>query len=133
MPYVDLLERIRLAKEAIPVPKTVGDLNYLITLDILSDFLKEPRYHQIHAIYKLYVLNCISVYYPEWRKDTFGLTKKFDLQDFETACHLAYQEFSSRVVRKYEDLCIKKNGDVDAYKEVLSMIAEKEKQIKIKE
>jgi len=133
MPYVDLLERIRLAKEAIPIPGSVGDMNYLITLDILADFLKEPRYHTIHNIYKIYVLKCMVLYEPSWKKEVVGFTKKFDDADFETACHLAYQEFSSRVVRKYEDLCIKKNGDVDAYKEVLAMIAEKEAQIKIEE
>lgn len=132
MPYVDLLERIRLSKEALPFPKTVGDLNYLITLDILEDFAKEPRYHTIHNIYKKYILNWNDYifYNTPWVQN---VKDNFQIDDFNAACSLAYDEFSSRVVRKYEDLCIKKNGDVDKYKEVLAMIVEKEKQIKIKE
>jgi len=132
MPYVDILERIRLAKETIPVPKSVGDMNYLITLDILEDFIKELRYHTIHNIYKKYVLNWLN-YEPSWRNASVGINKAFEVEDFQAACHLAYDEFSSRVVRKYEDLCIKKNSDVDKYKEVLALIAEKEAQIKIQE
>lgn len=130
MPYVEILERIRMAKEAIPVPKTVGDLNYLITLDILEDFIKEPRYYTIHNIYKKYVLGWSDYMYCNitWREK---VENTFKIIDFEAACHLAYQEFSSRVVRKYEDLCIKKNGDVDVYREILAIIAEKESQIKI--
>ncbi len=132
MPYVDMLERIRMAKEAIPMPKSVGDMNFLITLDILADFIAEVRYHVIHNIYKKYVLNWKD-YTTIWKDSAIGNGKVFTTTDFQAACHLAYNEFDSRIVRKYEDLCIKKNGDVDKYKEILSIIAEKEKQIKIKE
>jgi hypothetical protein len=131
MPYVDIIERIRMAKEKIPVPKSVGDLNFLVTLDILEDFLKEIRYHTIHNIYKKYFLTPHQGYFPKWREAVVG--KTFTIEDFLAACHLAYHEFSSRVVRKYEDMCIKKNGDVDKYEEVLALIAEKEAQIKIEE
>jgi len=131
MPYVDELERIRMAKEKVPFPKTVGDMNYLTTLDILEMFLKEPRYHTIHKIGRFFLFE--NSYRPDWYFKNVEVRLKFDLIDFQTAKFFAIQEFYSRVGRKYEDLAIKKNGDLDAYKVVLELIEEKEKQLTIQE
>ncbi len=126
MPYVVELDRIRMAREALPDPKTVGDLNYLVTLDILEEFLTEPRYHTIHKIWKKHFMM------PQNPEPKWWIERKsqdFDSLDFVTASQLATVEFYDRIGRKYEDLAIKKNGDLDAYKEVIKLLDTKEAEL----
>lgn len=125
MPYIPLLERLRMAKEEFPDPHTVGDLNYLVTLDILIDFITEPRYHTIHNMYKKYVLK-FTDYQPLWW--TVGGIHDFEEEDFVAARTLAYMEFYDRIGRKYEDHAIAKNGDLDGYKDILKLLEQKEKE-----
>ena len=126
MPYVIELDRIRMARESMPEPKTVGDLNYLITLDILEAFLTEPRYHTIHKIWKKHFLMPQQTA-PKWW--TEKKSTNFDDLDFVTASQLASLEFYDRIGRKYEDLAIQTNGDLDAYKEVIKLLNEKEAEL----
>lgn len=120
MPYVpnENERRTKLASGELE-PEVVGDLNFLWTLEILKDFKVNPRYATVHEIYKKYVFGLGLVMPKKW-------LNKFNEVDIAAAAHLAYNEFSDRIVRYYEDKCIAKNTDLKEYIEVFKIIEGKE-------
>ena len=88
-----------------------GDLNYLITNMIITDWLADPRYRSIHAIRVKYSMKPLET--PEILGLKRGTT--FTAEDLVAASKNAFDEFYRRVGARYEDYKRKEKGNVDPY------------------
>jgi len=107
MPYIkkEIREKLRQGIK----PATVGDLNYLYSLIIYSEWKKNESYTTIHKLRT-------SVEKPHTFDPIWELTKRFKFSgwldsDLQTARELAFNEFYRRFASKYEDSKMLENGD----------------------
>jgi len=115
MPYIPQKDRKFAEKQG---PRTVGELNYLITLIIkryYSSFgLSYTAAHQVYRSLRQHTHTADGAKNPmDLELDELYRKASPEFQnDFETAKYLAGLEFYRRVLAPYEDEKIKQNGDV---------------------
>ena len=112
MPYITLKEKQDLTVDE--TITTVGQLNYIISLEMKKRFMAEFRYHTIHNIRKDFVTNAETC---SFLNALHARNRRFTWDDIKTAAALAFMEFYRRIGARYEDKAIKKNGDI--YEDIL--------------
>ncbi len=97
-----------------------GDLNYAITLVLLAYWRESPHYQTIHNLRKMFVIDPKNnPLLQQMRRD---MAETFTVADIYAAAANAYQEFSDRIVKKYEKKKRDENGDLPEYVQALKEI-----------
>ena len=122
MPYTDAARR-QLVRAKKQLATEEGDWNLLYSIEFLEAFIASPKYATIHRIGKA-AKNPHRLPGVEALEE-FLTVNGVSIEDRAEARDEALAEFRRRVVAKYEDKCIKKNGDLDEYKRALKVIDEK--------
>lgn len=107
MPYIKQLRRKALVNGDLPM--TVGELNYLVTLELIGRWEENPAYDtiaQLHLEFFLQETPC------PFLRDLAVLNPRFTRYQVSSAAQLAYLEFYRRVGSRYEDLRAQENGDM---------------------
>lgn len=110
MPYIK--ETRRKAILGGETPKDVGELNFLMTVEILRRWESLPRYQTIHEMFHDFFE------FPAGNQFIVNFTRlnrQFTPGDVYAAAKLAYLEFYRRVGSKYEDMKAQENGDIYKY------------------
>lgn len=100
-----------------------GDWNLLYTTEYLEAFIAKPSYATIHRIGRA-AKNPHRLPGVEALEE-FLTVNGIPLEDRIEARDEALAEFRRRIVAKYEDQCIIKNGDLEKYIQAERVIQEK--------
>jgi len=107
MPYIHPSEQYAIEQGA--QPTTVGQLNWLITKELIKRWKVQPRYTTAHALCHAFVMEPKN---NDFLKALSRHNAHFTWMDVQTAAYMAFQEFYRRVVARYEQQKAKENGDV---------------------
>ena len=116
MPYTKQEDRDAV-KANIGKVRTPGDLNYLLTMYILDVWKKHPRYDTIHCLKRDFVIHPKDNGLLKHLRSVFA--DIFTVSDIYAAASCAYDEFSRRIVSKYENGKKEENGDIPEYVEAI--------------
>lgn len=119
MPYTKQEDR-EIARKNYRAIKTVGDLNFLITLTLLSAWKDHPRYEMIHRLRKEFVVDPKKSKLLNHFRSEF--CDRFDTGDIYTAAQEAFFEFRLRIGLPYEAMKQLENGDLPEYTEAVSAL-----------
>ncbi len=123
MPYLPEERKQELDKDPL-LANTVGDLNYLFTVEYLKIWLAEPRYATIHKI-KEASQNRDSSTAINVLENKLWVSFNFTTNELNVAKELAFLEFYRRVGAEYEEYCIIKNGDLKEYQQAEELMSNK--------
>jgi len=103
MPYIDPKRR-EIVKADPSLVSDYGELNYIITLNLIDRWKQKPRYETMHVLRrdKERIIMEISEV----------VSHKFTFLDLRAAFDEALAEFRERVIKPYEEHKREQNGDV---------------------
>jgi hypothetical protein len=119
MPYINS-EKQSAIKANVNTVADPGDLNFLITLNLIRSFKDHPRYEMIHILKRDFVTYPKDNTFLQHLRDRYA--HLFTVSDIYAAASNAFDEFYRRVAVKYEEKKIRENGDLPEYVEVLALI-----------
>lgn len=119
MPYIKEADRVAINQSLLNI-RTVGDLNYFITIRMLREWSKSPSYTMIHVLHVELVQSPKDC--PLLNELRTKLADRFTVADIYSAARLAFNEFYRRIGVKYEKSKIEENGDLLEYQAALDAI-----------
>lgn len=122
MPYVGKEREEQLIADP-KVANCAGDYNALYTMAYLNTYIASPKYETIALIRKA---SMQPQYLAEVQHIDGLLTVQLvSILDRIVARDLAFTEFYARIGRKHENLAIRKNGDLQLYKDADAVLQKK--------
>lgn len=98
MPYVPANRRAEMANG--DLPRNAGDVNYLMTLEIITKWIAKPCYATLQTLDEEYTDPTVRCPYATINQKTFIKSRE-----------RAFKEFDRRIGGPYEDGAIRRNGD----------------------